>query len=151
MPLKFRANDIHRTNDIFSRYQGLERALDDLYNAGVIPSKEYNKLVSVAKKYDSVNVADERDWGALKGVSDFWNRVNKATSKSNDALVYANEVEGGGDSYAILNPKNIRSRFAAFNPAKRDSADLLAGIAPWAMPIGATLLGGSFLLPPEEY
>ncbi len=44
-----------------------------------------------------------------------------------------------------------RSRFAAFNPAKRDSADLLAGLAPWAMPVGATLLGGSFLLPPEEY
>ena len=53
--------------------------------------------------------------------------------------------------YGIFDPKNIRSRFAAFNPAKRDSADLLAGLAPWALPVGATLLGGSFLLPPEEY
>lgn len=28
--------------------------------------------------------------------------------------------------YAIFDPKNIRSRFAAFDPARRDSADLLA-------------------------
>lgn len=54
-------------------------------------------------------------------------------------------------NYAVKDPSRIRSRFAAFNPAKRDSADLLAGLAPWALPVGATLLGGSFLLPPEEY
>ena len=30
-----------------------------------------------------------------------------------------------------LNPANIRSRFAAFDPAKRDSTDLLAGLAPY--------------------
>ena len=59
--------------------------------------------------------------------------------------------DGSIAQVAIYDPFLIRSRFAAFNPAKRDSADLLAGIAPWAMPIGATLLGGSFLLPPEEY
>jgi len=54
-------------------------------------------------------------------------------------------------NYAVKDPSRIRSRFAAFNPAKRDSADLLSGLAPWALPVGATLLGGSFLLPPEEY
>ena len=32
-----------------------------------------------------------------------------------------------------------RSRFAAFNPENRDSADLLAGVAPYAIPAG--LLG----------
>jgi hypothetical protein len=31
--------------------------------------------------------------------------------------------------YAIFDPKNIRSRFAKFDPAMKDSADLLAGIA----------------------
>ncbi len=59
--------------------------------------------------------------------------------------------DGSIAQVAIYNPSIIRSRFAAFNPAKRDSADLLAGLAPWALPVGATLLGGSFLLPPEEY
>jgi hypothetical protein len=42
-----------------------------------------------------------------------------------------------GMSVAIFDPKNIRSRFAAFDPAKKDSADLLAGV------VG--LPGGSFL------
>lgn len=64
-------------------------------------------------------------------------------------------VEGigatGQTQNVVLDPSMLRSRFAAFNPAKRDSADLLAGLAPWALPVGATLLGGSFLLPPEEY
>ena len=64
----------------------------------------------------------------------------------------SDDMPSGTQGSVINAPRNLyRSRFAAFNPAKRDSADLLAGIAPWAMPIGATLLGGSFLLPPEEY
>ena len=67
-------------------------------------------------------------------------------------IVEPDELSGGMEyTWAIPDPSRIRSRFAAFNPAKRDSADLLAGLAPWAMPVGATLLGGSFLLPPEEY
>jgi hypothetical protein len=41
------------------------------------------------------------------------------------------------NSYIILNPSNIRSVNAAFDPAKRGSADLLAGTA------GAALLGGA--------
>jgi hypothetical protein len=34
------------------------------------------------------------------------------------------------DAYTVLNPANIRSRFAQFDPAKQDSSDLLAGLAP---------------------
>jgi hypothetical protein len=45
-----------------------------------------------------------------------------------------------GLNTVFTDPSRIRSRFAAFNPAKRDSADLLAGAYPWAMPIGAGLL-----------
>jgi hypothetical protein len=35
----------------------------------------------------------------------------------------------------VLDPRNIRSRFAAFNPANRDSADLLAGLG---LPVAST-------------
>lgn len=45
---------------------------------------------------------------------------------------------------------DIRSRFAAFDPMKRNSADLLASLAPYAAPIGAGLFGSMFLLPPED-
>lgn len=41
--------------------------------------------------------------------------------------------------FVIPDPRNIRSRFAAFDPMKRDSADLLASIAPYAITGG--LLG----------
>jgi len=57
-----------------------------------------------------------------------------------DSVIYKNNYEGlvdgeGSDSLIILDPKNIRSRFAKFDPAKKDSADLLASIG------GAGLLG----------
>jgi len=45
-----------------------------------------------------------------------------------------------GPSIVVFDPKNIRSRFAAFDPAKKDSADLLAGIA--GLPGVASFLEG---------
>jgi hypothetical protein len=40
-------------------------------------------------------------------------------------------------SYVVFDPKNIRSQFAKFDPAKMDSNDLLAGIAgATAVPVG---------------
>ena len=36
--------------------------------------------------------------------------------------------EGGVQTLGILDPKNIRSRFAAFDPAKKDSANILASL-----------------------
>jgi len=44
---------------------------------------------------------------------------------------------GPSDQIAVLNPANIRSKFAKFDPSKKGSADLLAGVA------GAGLLGAS--------
>jgi hypothetical protein len=67
-----------------------------------------------------------------------------------DSVKYEARIVGGvapsghyskgpaAESYTILDPKNIRSRFAAFDPAKAGSADLLAGILPFA--VGAGLL-----------
>ena len=49
------------------------------------------------------------------------------------------EFRIGGEpaQFAVFDPKNIRSRFARFDPSKADSSDLLAGIA------GASLLGAN--------
>lgn len=41
-------------------------------------------------------------------------------------FVYNNAIEGGGDSYAIFNPRNIRSRFARFDPRLSHLANLNA-------------------------
>lgn len=44
-------------------------------------------------------------------------------------------------AYGVNDPTTIRSRFAAFDPARRDSADLLATLAPYA--IASPLLAGN--------
>ena len=50
------------------------------------------------------------------------------------------EVEHGGkvEEIAVFDPKNIRSKFAKFDPAKKDSANILAGAA------GAGVLSGLY-------
>lgn len=59
-------------------------------------------------------------------------------------FVYQNEIEGGGDSYAIFDPRNIRSRFARFDPRLSHLANLSAGIG------GLGLLGYTAMQPQEE-
>lgn len=83
----------------------------------------------------------------------------KYKSKSLDALerrlhkqklkgtTQVKDEEFGVTSYITPDPKNIRSRFAAFNPAKRDSADLLAGLA---APLTTSALLAALLAKPEE-
>jgi hypothetical protein len=43
-------------------------------------------------------------------------------------IVSAKKGTIGQDSVLVFDPKNIRSRFAKFDPAKADSADILAGL-----------------------
>lgn len=46
-----------------------------------------------------------------------------------DSISYPNTTEGAGEnSYLLLDPRKIRSRFAAFDPAKRSSRNILAGL-----------------------
>ena len=46
-----------------------------------------------------------------------------------DSIPYVNDVEGKGSVSHIVPPWNIRSRFAAFDPARRNESDLLANFA----------------------
>ena len=59
---------------------------------------------------DHVESEDDRDWGALAGVTRFWNRLNTMLMKKrNIGIVYENEVEGGGNSYVVFKPNQIKS------------------------------------------
>jgi hypothetical protein len=77
--------------------------------------------------------------------------VPLARQEGFDALRINNTQDNSGrfngvsDVAAVFNPAVLRSRFAAFNPAKRNSADLLAGLAPYVAPLGATALGAALL------
>ena len=43
----------------------------------------------------------------------------------------------GSEEYMVLNPSQVRSKFAAFNPKSIGSSDLMAGVIPFAAAIGA--------------
>jgi hypothetical protein len=58
--------------------------------------------------------------------------MNEAKNRGYSAVKIEGMSDLGGDmqtQWSILDPSAVRSRFAAFDPAKRDSADLLAGVA----------------------
>ena len=109
-PVYLQADKLIRVKDIFSRYQGLEDALYELADKGIITNKEANSLNKKAKKLDALNYEDERDWGQSDGVRAFWKELNAIMSKKKGlALVYENEVEGGGDSYVVFHNDQIKS------------------------------------------
>jgi hypothetical protein len=60
------------------------------------------------------------------------------SSKKYQGVKYNNASEGDGVSYAVTDPSAIRSPFAAFDPFRRNEADILAGVAPLAV---GSLLG----------
>lgn len=143
-PVMIREKNIGEVDDIFSNpdYSFLDVA-DQLGIKG---------LVGKAKKADAaIKGIDRRDTGEMPSVVEFWKAAREKAAKQNKSgYTYRNEFEGsGGTSVSIVDPSAIRSRFAAFDPMRRDSSDLLAGVAPWAIPAGlAGLLGASML--PEE-
>jgi hypothetical protein len=78
-----------------------------------------------------------------------WDETNPAWKKGlNDILErrgyshieYANKTEGdGATSYMFTKPENLRSRFAAFDPAKAHLPELLGGIAAGGVGLNAFL------------
>lgn len=50
--------------------------------------------------------------------------------KDHSIIPYINDVEAAGSTSYIAPPQNIRSRFAAFDPARRNEADLLGRADP---------------------
>lgn len=84
------------------------------------------------------------------GVNKF---LRSAKLGGKDAAIFKNMSDDVGrnarpaDHYAILDPSIVRSRFAAFDPARRNENDLLAGLAPY-IGIGGLLSLG--LMTPEQ-
>ena len=61
--------------------------------------------------------------------------IDAAKRAEKDGVIFNDIIDEpayGGNVIAILDPKNIRSRFAAFDPFNRDSSDLLAQSAKFA-------------------
>jgi len=76
---------------------------------------------NLIKDYNGSNYRDE-------SYSDL---IDSAIKNNKQGVTFKNTKDGGPvtDVYAVTEPKNIRSRFAAFDPWKKDSADILASTA----------------------
>lgn len=76
--------------------------------------------------------------------------IDKAKEEGFDGVKFLNFSDEAGygvynpsTHYAVFEPKNIRSQFAKFDPSKKDSPDLLSGVAGGG--IGTGLLSGTDL------
>lgn len=87
------------------------------------PDIEGARVIPAYAKTD--NMLEIEFGGAKQGRAD---AIRKAQSGGYDGVILKNHYDAGGvqDQYVIFDPKNIRSRFAKFDPSKKDSADLLA-------------------------
>jgi hypothetical protein len=61
------------------------------------------------------------------------------SAKKYQGVKYNNASEGEGVSYAVTDPSAIRSPFAAFDPFRRNEADILAGVGV-GVPVASGLL-----------
>jgi hypothetical protein len=77
--------------------------------------------------------------------------VKKSKKKGGDTVVIENmydpPVPGWGGPWnatqvSVNDPKNIRSRFAAFDPMKRNSSNILAGVGAGGIGLGGLLFSG---------
>ena len=110
-----------------------ERAID-----GGMTAMELDDLL---RKSDSVMYAETMDTGDLVGNEIIRNAFNEAgfeniVMDASVAFPHMKNIPMGTKHIITSNPANLRSRFAKFDPAKADSADLLA-----ANPVTAAVPG----------
>ena len=86
--------------------------------------------------------AKVKDYQGIGYRDETYNDLIKAAKKGKkESVVFKNTYDPGphegfnvkSDVYAVFDPKNIRSRFAAFDPARASEADLLAAGVPLSL------------------
>jgi hypothetical protein len=80
---------------------------------------------------------------SIKGTEDIKNLGYSGTRMTNDRNLF-NEIPEIGTEQVVFDPKNVRSRFAAFDPMRKNEPDLLASI------LAGLGLGGLLSLEEEE-
>lgn len=91
--------------------------------------KPVSKLFPDSFKYDDhISTDDLARWANKEGYGSI---VFDSVKDRGPNGIFANaEAALPSKNTAVFNPENIRSRFAAFDPMRRDSADILAGLLP---------------------
>lgn len=117
----------HMLNEVLQQANDAGRKLSDEQR------DRAGKLLEVVRK-----AAAREEAGPAFRRHDFWYESESLFGKDGAAAIKeifdiggfdsVSMKEAGQNTIGILDPKNIRSRFAKFDPAKKDSANILAGI-----------------------
>ena len=97
--------------------------LGSFHADAIAPQLEKKKMLAKGKA-KQIQSAIDNDW---KLTDQYDQQMRDVLSQHDiDAIKYANEQEGEGLSYAHINPSMIRSRFAAFDPLRKNSSSIMA-------------------------
>lgn len=131
-PVYLRIRNLIRIPDIFSRPEMAEAAVGYLINMRAIKENRIDNVLWKARVLDeyAASLADVRDLGTSKKNETFWKYVRNSIKKDVEGFVYRNAVEGGGDSFVVFHPEQIKSvynkgTFDATDPRILFQADLL--------------------------
>ena len=110
--------DIGRKNPEMSSYYPLQLRANKSFELNGKPVDEYGAELYLDNLGRPLGMGRESDVGK--------EAIQDAYFKNNDVLKYINDVEDKGSISYISPPENIRSRFAAFDPLRKNSSSLLA-------------------------
>ena len=116
---KVRAEDAYKT--IYPVRTNVKNTFD--------PRRDYEKIEGFLKELPGMQEALDNGYHKA-GNWVIYERpevVSKLKEMGYDSMLLAENIGGPHETLAVFDPSNIRSRFAQFDPAKRDSANILAG------------------------
>jgi hypothetical protein len=135
------SNDQAVEDELFRLADGDDAAMEDLgsrYDSDPAFREEINR--------SAMENASQWEDGGVSFAEDLASTARSAIEGEGFAgFKHKNTVEGG-TAIAVFEPKNIRSRYAAFDPAKSESGNIMAGVAG----LGAAGLAALSQLHPQE-
>jgi hypothetical protein len=123
-----RTDNWDKYDNLLTQAEDLESVLSNNINQG----QNVTPLVVMPRNPNVMEAGGESFVGAEGGINSM---ISRSKRQGNDALIINNLDDAAGrvdmpaTHYGVFNPSIVRSRFAAFDPAKRNSANLLAGSA----------------------
>ena len=113
--------DTGKRNPDMATYYPLQLRANKSFEINGRPTDEYGSEIHLDSLGRPLGMGRETDTGRAA--------IQDAYFKNNDVLKYINDVEDKGSVSYISPPENIRSRFAAFDPLRKNSTSILAGTA----------------------
>ena len=112
--------DTGKRNPDMAAYYPLQLRANKSFEINGRPTDEYGSEIHLDSLGRPLGMGRETDTGRAA--------IQDAYFKNNDVLKYINDVEDKGSVSYISPPENIRSRFAAFDPLRKNSTSILANV-----------------------